>query len=119
MVINDPDLLLIEDGVYCGMYGNMADTERPDAFVCGVSVAIEDHEYRSITVRDNETSQRMLNGSGVIEQLTDRILECQSLHVDAVSGATATGNAFLKAVEQSLAGMQALPDNLFGLQGSD
>jgi len=102
MVIEDPDLTQIEDGKYHGTYGDPGDINNPGAFVCGVVVAIVENEYASITILDNETSERVLNGGGLLDDLIERVLEDQSMAIDAVSGATATGKVVLKSVENAL-----------------
>lgn len=93
--------------MYHGDYGDVTDLENPNAFVCGVYVNIVHHTYKSVTVLDNETSVRMLNGGKVLDAVIDCVLKNQSLNIDAVSGATATTNVILKSIEN------ALSDNKF------
>jgi uncharacterized protein with FMN-binding domain len=40
------------------------------------------------------------------DKLFNRVREAQSLHVDAISGATLTSKAYLQAVENALVGAQ-------------
>jgi uncharacterized protein with FMN-binding domain len=53
------------------------------------------HRYESIAVIANRDSER----AQAAEEVLDRVLAQQTLLVDAVSGATNTSKALLKAVE--------------------
>jgi uncharacterized protein with FMN-binding domain len=68
-----------------------------------VYVTIAEHAYKSITILDNKTSERVLNGDKVLDEVINRVLKNQSLDFDAVSGATATCNVVLKSIENALA----------------
>ena len=48
-------------------------------------------------------------GSAAIEELTDAVLDVNSTDVDSVSGASASSNGFLSALEDAL--LKAKPDN--------
>jgi uncharacterized protein with FMN-binding domain len=61
-------------------------------------VSIKGHSIDNITILKNRDSIYAKEAETVI----DRVLYSQSLNVDAVSGATTTSKALLKAVEGAL-----------------
>lgn len=89
------DFGALRDGTYTGEYaGGM-------------------YKWRASTVRvvvdsGKVTDIRLLNSSDPGKDNTDqaslfdRVIKAQSLHVDAISGATLTSKAYLKAVESAL-----------------
>jgi uncharacterized protein with FMN-binding domain len=98
LTINDPDLSNVADGIYRGVYGR--DTIPPAimGFDCVVTIAIGDHVYKSITIDTTRTSPRIYAAKGTEK----RVVEKQSLLVDAVGGATISGKALLKAIENGI-----------------
>ncbi len=91
--IEEIDIGKIEDGKYLGNYA-----------IFPVKVSVE------TTIQQGKITQIDLlehfNGKGAAaEAILDRIIEKQSLQVDGVSGATVSGVAIKKAVEDSLNGV--------------
>jgi uncharacterized protein with FMN-binding domain len=91
MTINEPDLKGLENGRYIGR-----------AEVGGFSYVVEaimtDHRIEEIKVLKNRNSSYARWAEGVIS----KILKHQTLKVDAVTGATTTSKAIMKAVSNSL-----------------
>ncbi|MDR0909423.1 MAG: FMN-binding protein [Spirochaetaceae bacterium] len=86
-----PDLSRKADGVYRGSY-------KVGPVEAMVDVAIHDMVITGITIVKHNSSPI----GKPAEAITQRIIEKQSLGVDAVSGATASSKAILKAVEEAL-----------------
>lgn len=61
-----------------------------------VSVSVSNDKITDITVGENKETQMV--GTEALRILSERIVETQSLGVDAVTGATVTSNAFISAV---------------------
>jgi uncharacterized protein with FMN-binding domain len=92
MTINDVELAKINDGTFRGdfTYGN---------FKYEVQVTVQEHRIQQIDVLKNrEESEYAKKAEGVVE----KVLKSQSLKVDAVTGATTTSKALLKAIESAL-----------------
>jgi len=88
--IEQPDLARVPDGTYSGSYENYR-------WYCDVEVEVRDHRMDTIEVLSSA------NGTiGFYSKLVSRVIEQQSIEVDAVSGATITSSTFLKAVENAL-----------------
>ncbi|MCL2130694.1 MAG: FMN-binding protein [Treponema sp.] len=90
IVITNPDLSGIADGVYQG-----------NSKVGPVRVTLD------VTMRENKITSieiiKHFNGRGKeAEAIIPRIIQEQSLQVDVISGATASSKAFLLAVEDAL-----------------
>jgi len=84
------DLTKIPDGSYTGSY----DSYR---WSTTVEVTILDHritDIQSVKIQDGQDS--------LTEDLKEKVLSEQTADVDAVSGATASSNAYLKAIENAL-----------------
>ncbi|HLV10572.1 MAG TPA: FMN-binding protein [Halanaerobiales bacterium] len=91
LVINEPELLTLEDGIYSGSYNGGRWSNE-------VEVSVEEHHITRIgLIKDVRFS--MLE---VSEDIFDRVIEEQSLQVDVVSGATVTSKAYLKSIERAL-----------------
>lgn len=88
--IESVDLSQIPDGSYTGTYDNFR-------FSNTVEVTVKDHQIIEIRPVKTADGREKLN-----EELTENILEQQRTDIDAVSGATASSNGFLKAVENAL-----------------
>ncbi|WP_010256822.1 FMN-binding protein [Treponema primitia] len=85
-----PDLQWKEDGIYRGQY-----KIRPVSVV--LDVEVKDKTLTNITIIKH------FNGLGKkAEKITETVLAKQSLTVDAVSGATGSSKAILKAIENAL-----------------
>lgn len=91
MPINEVDLSRVSDGSYRGdfSYGG---------FTYEVEVSVKDHKIEGIEILRNRESKHAKKAEGVAE----KVLEAQSLKVDAVTGATTTSKALLKAIENAL-----------------
>ena len=66
-----------------------------------VSVTVDENSIQEITIDDSKESVAMVRS--VETYLIPRILEQQSISIDAITGATATSNAVLSAVRNALA----------------
>ncbi|MEN6339630.1 MAG: FMN-binding protein [Clostridiaceae bacterium] len=88
--LNNVDLSQIEDGSYEGTF----DCYR---FTNQVIVTVQNHQILDIAVVKTQNGRESIN-----LELIERVLEAQSPALDAISGATADKNAFLKAVENAL-----------------
>ncbi len=91
--IGNVDFSTLPDGEYTGQYkggrwSNKVRVTVKAGRVTGIDVV------RDILFRQPEVTRRTL----------EAIIETQSLEVDAVSGATITAKAYLKAVENALTG---------------
>ncbi|MBN2851392.1 MAG: FMN-binding protein [Clostridia bacterium] len=88
--IENIDLMQIPDGTYSGNYDSYRWSNE-------VQVTLKEHQIidiQTIKIQDGRDS--------LIATLTQNILNQQRSDVDAISGATASSNAFLKAVETAL-----------------
>jgi len=94
MTINEVDMTRIPDGIYRGSF---------DALLVSadVSVAVKDHKIIEIKLLEHNNSK-----GRAAEVIPDKIIQAQSLLIDAVSGATASSKVILKAVENALQGAQ-------------
>lgn len=90
LTIADVDFSEIPDGNYRGSY------EGWNAFYVLVTVA--GGEVTDIRITDDSTSP----ANNVTDEVLERVVDGQSLDLDAVSGATVTTKALLKAVEVAL-----------------
>jgi uncharacterized protein with FMN-binding domain len=90
LTIEAVDLSQIPDGSYTGKYDNFR-------FSNTVEVVVKDHQIIEIQPVKTADGREKLN-----EELIENILEQQRNDIDAVSGATASSNGFLKAVEIAL-----------------
>jgi uncharacterized protein with FMN-binding domain len=89
--IGDANLAAVPDGTYRGSYagGRFSNT---------VEVDVADHRITNIRLVKDVTFRM----ASIRQQLFDKVIAGQSLSVDAVSGATATTHAYLKAIENAL-----------------
>lgn len=80
------------DGVYTGTYtqGRWTNT---------LNVHVKDHKITEIVIEKDVLAAGITNCSGEVFR---RVIEKQSTEVDAVSGATVTSKAYLKAIENAL-----------------
>ena len=94
MPIRNVDLSGIPNGVYHGAftYGS------GKGFTYRVQTHVVNYRIHGIDVVANRDSKYARKAAGVLM----RIVELQTPNVDAVSGATTTSKAFMKAVENSL-----------------
>jgi len=88
--IQDVNLSEIPDGVYEGSCSVFPVSVK-------VEVAVENHAITDINLVEHN------NGKGsAAEVLPGKVVEAQSLEVDAVSGATCSSKAILKAIKDAL-----------------
>lgn len=94
--IGDANLASVPDGTYRGSYdgGRFSNT---------VEVDVADHRITNIRLVKDITFRM----ASIRQQLFDKVIAGQSLSVDAVSGATATTHAYLKAIENALRSAEA------------
>jgi uncharacterized protein with FMN-binding domain len=91
MAIQDMDINNIQDGEYTGSfsYGD---------FEYEVKTIVNDHKIEDIVILHNRDTKHAKHAEGVVSE----ILKNQTPNVDAISGATTTSKALMKAVEHSL-----------------
>lgn len=77
------------------------------AYQLNVEVVVSEDKFESITVTENGETKPILQN--VIDLLIPRMIENQSVKIDAITGATTSSNAILMAVEDCL--KQALSAN--------
>lgn len=90
--MGDADLAAIADGAYVGTY----DCGR---FSNSVEVQVADHKIVGVKVIKDQKGS-----TGAFQKIFDAVIAKQSPAVDAISGATATSKAYLKAIENALQG---------------
>jgi uncharacterized protein with FMN-binding domain len=102
MTFDNVNFRKLRDGTYTGEYKGIKDNFRNAA----VEVTVDSGAVTEIRVTggalagDKQTTEM---GKGhTINDLFGKIIKSQSLQVDAISGATLTSNAHLKAVENAL-----------------
>jgi len=88
--INSVDLTQVDDGVYTGEYEN-------GRFSCEVEATVKDHKITDIKLINygNEGQET------VVKEVLDNVVSSQKVDIDTLSGATATNNSVLKAVENA------------------
>ena len=96
------DFSNLKDGTYTGSYSGTKSSMR-DATV---EVTILQGELASIRIIngavDEDGKAVILSDGKTVDDLFQRVVEDQSLQVDAISGATLTSKAHLKALENAL-----------------
>lgn len=93
MPIESPDLSTISDSIY---KGSLSD----GGGVYSVEVEIDNHRISKINLETDRDSKYVDYARPVI----NRVIEEQTLTVDAITGATTTSKCILKAVEEALNG---------------
>ena len=93
MTIGNVDFSRLPDGTYQGTFngGRFSNT---------VEVTVTDHKVTAIKVVKDVTFKDPARR----RQIIDSVIKAQSLKVDTITGATATGKAYLKAIENALSG---------------
>lgn len=93
----------LKQGTYTGEYKGAKDSFRNEK----VQVTVSDGKVSDIKVLEGSVLKDgkpvELRGGLTIDDLSGRVIQNQSLHVDVISGATLNSNAHLKAVEKALA----------------
>ena len=87
------DVQVLEDGVYRGS----AEGYQSEIVV---DVTVSDGGIKAIEVVDHGETQGI--GDAAFDEMIPSIIEAQSLHVDIVSGATASSRGLLSAVQVAL-----------------
>jgi uncharacterized protein with FMN-binding domain len=91
MDIQNVDVNNISDGEYTGSFSY-------SGFEYKVKTILNGHKIKDIVVLHNRDTRHAKQAEGVISE----ILRKQTPDVDAISGATTTSKALMKAVENSL-----------------
>ncbi len=89
--IGSIDLSTVADGAYTGSF-------EKGRWSNEVVVEVKDHAIVSVTV----TKDVLFSEEATKNQLIAEVIQNQNCNVDAVSGATITGKAYLKAIENAL-----------------
>lgn len=88
--LDELHLASISDGTYIGSCDNRI-------VKVTVEVTVKNHHLTGVTILRHD------NGMGKkAEAITAKVLEAQSLDVDAISGATYSSNTILKAIQNAL-----------------
>jgi uncharacterized protein with FMN-binding domain len=93
MEIKNVDIDGIKDGEYIGAYSY-------SGFEYRVKTIVAAHQIKNIEILQNRNSKHARLAEGVLSEIIKR----QTPNVDAVSGATTTSKALMKAVENALTG---------------
>lgn len=102
MSISTVDFSRLQDGTYTGEYTGKANHSR-DAKVEVTVTAGRVAEIRILKgALDNEGLPLKLQSGQTVYDLFGEVMRAQSLEVDAISGATLTSKAHLKALENAL-----------------
>ena len=92
IIITEPDLSGVEDGMYVGEYVTTLVSAR-------VVVTVQHN-----TIVDIEIMEHKCGMGKPAEAIVDDVLDSRSLQVDTVSGATLSSKVILKAVENAVTG---------------
>jgi len=90
IVITTPDLDNIEDGTYKGSF-------ETQMVAATVAVNVKDHRIVAIDLLEHKTGR-----GKPAEVITAEVVAKQSLQVDTITGATASSQVILKAIEVAL-----------------
>jgi len=88
--ISSVDLSQVSDGEYIGAYEN-------GRFSCKVEVTVKGHEITGINLLEYGNQGQEATANDIL----DAVIASQKVDIDTVSGATATTNSVLKAVENA------------------
>ncbi|MFA0814224.1 MAG: FMN-binding protein [Anaerofustis sp.] len=89
--IDNVDLSRIPDGIYVGAFSDFRWSNK-------VQVTVDDHRIVNIQI----LKKQIVDSKQVMDTLIQTVITAQTPNVDAVSGATADSNAYLKAIENAL-----------------
>ena len=102
LVIGDVDFTKLEDGTYTGEYNGIKGDSRNAA----VEITVLNGEITGIKILkgalDSDGNLAELTGGRTVGDLFQQVVESETLQVDAISGATLTSKAHLKALENAL-----------------
>lgn len=88
--ISNVDISKVTDGTYSGSYKTLP-------IIAEVKVTIKNHEITGIELVKHRTGQ-----GAPAEIIPSKVVEAQTLEVDAVTGATYSSKVILKAIENAL-----------------
>lgn len=111
LTFGEIDFSRLQDGTFRGSYQGTKGSFRNAT----VEIVVKDGDITEIrvlngAVDENGTLLELAEGKSV-RDLFNAVLQNESLHVDAISSATLTCNAHLKALENALLQAQQLPNN--------
>ncbi len=89
--IQSVNLSEVSDGVYTGVYDNARWSNT-------VKVTVKDHKIISVDIIKSGNSSQIM----VLDEIISTVIDRQQVDIDTVSGATATTNSLLKAIENAL-----------------
>jgi uncharacterized protein with FMN-binding domain len=92
VTIGGIDLSSVPDGSYTGIYEFKRWSNT-------VAVTVKDHRITAINIEKDVPAAWVTNCSG---EMFRRVIDAQNTTVDAVSGATVTSKAYLKAIEDAI-----------------
>ena len=102
MEIGQVDFGSLSDGTYTGVYTGGKSHMRD----VSLEVTVQNGTVTSVTILSGAVDQNgnpvELNNGVSAQEFLNRALEAQTLEIDAVSGATLTSKALLKALENAL-----------------
>lgn len=102
LVIGDVDFTKLKDGTYTGEYNGLKGDSRNAA----VEITVLNGEITGIKILkgalDSDGNLAEFTDGRTIGDLFQRVVESETLKVDAISGATLTSKAHLKALENAL-----------------
>jgi len=93
MKINNPDLSALNDGIYTGEFND-------GGGIYFVEIEINNHVISHLNLKTERKSSYV----DYARPVTVRIVEKQTLNVDAITGATTTSKCIMKAAENALKG---------------
>ena len=93
MKIQDVDMSSVMDGAHVGSYSH-------SGFEYRIQAVVRDHTITDIIILNNRDTKYARKA----EEVAAEIIKEQTPNVDAVSGATTTSKALMKAVENALLG---------------
>jgi uncharacterized protein with FMN-binding domain len=93
MEISEVDISSLPDGVYRGREDYLG-------FACKAEVTVSGHRIEDVRLSEDRTDAWVEKAKGVGTEVVKK----QSLKVDAITGATITSKAMLKAIEKALKG---------------
>jgi uncharacterized protein with FMN-binding domain len=106
LTIANLDFKTLRDGAYVGEYKGTKDSTRNTK----VQVTVEAGKVSDIDLLEGPSYKNgqpvKLTGGLTIDDLSQKVIDAQSLQVDVISGATLNSKTHLKAVENALAQAQ-------------
>ena len=102
LIIGNVDFTNLQDGIYIGEYKGTKGSLRD----VSIEVTISGSKISNIKILkgalNSHGNPSELTGGITIEDLFQHVIESENLQVDAISGATLTSKAHLKALENAL-----------------